>query len=209
MEGIRLEGGVMVNDGGVARDDGARDVAQADAMTVAQLKDELRRRKLKTAGNKAELVERFRAAVLLEGQEDGDASDDDDGVRGQVDCESGGESEFSDVSEGGRGRGPLYGPSQERERCLLTFKDVEDAIDTFSGDDGKNVKQWIKDFDETASLCQWNDVQKTIYIRRLLRGSAKLFVRYETRGRTWRDIRTALKREFSQRTDSHDVHFQL
>lgn len=35
MERIGLGDGVMVNDGGVARDDGARDVAQADAMTVA------------------------------------------------------------------------------------------------------------------------------------------------------------------------------
>lgn len=92
---------------------------------------------------------------------------------------------------------------------MLTFKDVEDAIGTFSGNDGKNVKQWVRDFDETASLCQWNDVQKTIYVKRLLRGSAKLFVEYEARGRTWRDIRTALKREFSQKIDSHDVHLQL
>ncbi|XP_029178535.1 uncharacterized protein K02A2.6-like [Nylanderia fulva] len=198
-----------MSDGGTARNDGARDVVQADAMTIVQLRNELRRRKLRTTGNKADLVERFRAAVFLEGQEDGDESSDDGGVRGQVDCESGDESELSDASEDGRRQGPSQEPLRKRERCLLTFKDVEDAIDTFSGDDGKNVKQWIRDFDETASLCQWNDVQKTIYVRRLLRGSAKLFVKYEARGKTWKDIRTALKREFSQKTNSHDVHFQL
>ncbi|RLU20829.1 hypothetical protein DMN91_007443, partial [Ooceraea biroi] len=50
-----------------------QDVAEAEAMTVAQLKDELRRRKLKTTGNKADLVERFRAAMLLDDQKDEDA----------------------------------------------------------------------------------------------------------------------------------------
>ncbi|KYN12093.1 hypothetical protein ALC57_15747, partial [Trachymyrmex cornetzi] len=53
-----------------------------------------------------------------------------------------------------------------------TFKDVEESIDTFSGDDGKNVKLWIKEFEELAKLCKWNTVQKTIYAKRLLRGSA-------------------------------------
>lgn len=116
MERIGLGGGVMVNDGGVARNDEARDVAQADAMMVVQLKDELRRHKLKTADNKAELVERFRAAMLLEGQKDRDASDDDDGVHSQVDCESGGESKFSDASEG-RGE----------DRYVGCHKDVRDV----------------------------------------------------------------------------------
>lgn len=51
-----------------------------------------------------ELVERFRVAMLLEGQKDRDASNDDDGVRSQVDCESAGESEFSDASERGEDR---------------------------------------------------------------------------------------------------------
>jgi hypothetical protein len=65
-----------------------------------------------------------------------------------------------------------------RKSCLLTFKDVEDSIDTFSSDNGKNVKRWIKDFEDTAKLCPWNDVQEMIYAKKMLRGSARLFVRY-------------------------------
>lgn len=38
----------------------------------------------------------------------------------------------------------------ESVRCLLTFKDVEDSIDTFRGDDG----QWTRDFDKIANLCR-------------------------------------------------------
>lgn len=48
-----------------------------DAMTVVQLKDELRRRKLKTSGVKTVLAERLRA-ILLDGQKDEETDDDDD-----------------------------------------------------------------------------------------------------------------------------------
>ncbi|RLU15779.1 hypothetical protein DMN91_011535 [Ooceraea biroi] len=154
-----------------------QDVAEAEAMTVAQLKDELRRRKLKTTGNKADLVERFRAAMLLDDQKDEDADVSDDDVHGQTDKDDS-ESDTSDEAEDDGRRGAPSGASRRRTRYTLTFKDVEDSIDTFSGDDGKNIKQWIKDFDETATLCQWNDVQKTIYAKKLLRGSAKIFVKY-------------------------------
>lgn len=56
----------IVNDD-ITHNDGAKDV-QADAMMIAQLKDNLKRHKLKQADNKAELVERLRAAMLLEDQ---------------------------------------------------------------------------------------------------------------------------------------------
>lgn len=208
MEEVGLGDDTMVNDD-ITRNDGAKDAIQADAMTVAQLKDELKRRKLKRAGNKAELVERLRAAMLLEGQRNGDESDnDDDDLCDQASCEFGDESESNDESEdGGQGCRPLHELSRGHERCLLTFMDVEDSIDTFSGDDGKNIGQWIRDFDETANLCQWNNVQKTIYVKRLLRRSARLFVKYEVRGRTWRDIRAALS--FPRRSTAMIYDIQL
>lgn len=173
---------MSANDDQVVRKDEERDVAQAETMT--QLKEELKRRKLKTAGNKADLVERFRAAMLLESQKDEDADVDDDDEHDQTDHNDDSECDSSNESKDGERRRRSSLGSHRRERCLLTFKDVEDSIDTFSGDDGKNIKQWIKDFDETATLCQWNDVQKTIYARRLLRGSARLFVKYEAGKKT-------------------------
>lgn len=83
----------------------------------------------------------------------------------------------------------------------MTFKDVEDSVDTFSGDDGKNIKQWVKDFEETANLCRWNDMQKTIYVKRLLLAWISKVI-CEVQGRTWKDIEAALEREFSQKIDS-------
>lgn len=73
------------------------------------------------------------------------------------------------------------------------FKDVKDSIDTFNEDDGRNIKQWIRDFEETASLCEWSEVQKTIYAKKLLRGLARLFIKYESLGKTWKDIKLLLR----------------
>lgn len=194
-----------------SRNDEEQDVKKIESMTVVQLKDELRRRKFKTTGNKADFAERLWAAMLLEDQkdEDKDADVSDDKRHDPTEYKDDSELDSSDESEDDERRRPSTGALRRHKRYLLTFKDVEDSIDTFSGDDDKNIKQGIKDFDETATLCQWNDVQKTIYAKKLLRGSAKLFVKYETRGKTWKDMKSALKHEFAQKVDSHDIHFQL
>lgn len=44
----------------------------------------------------------------------------------------------------------------------LTFKDVEDTLETFSGDSGENVRQWINSFEEIADMYEWIEVQKVI-----------------------------------------------
>lgn len=173
-----------------------------DAMTVVQLKDELRRRKLKTSGVKTMLAERLRAAILLDGQKDEETDDDDDEDRDDPATSA----ESDDDDDGNQRRDDV---PHNRKTCVLTFKDVEDSIDTFSGDDGRSIKQWIRDLEETAKLCKWSEVQKTIYAKKLLRGSARLFIKYEAKSNVWKDIKLALKREFSLKIDSHEVHKQL
>jgi len=91
----------------------------------------------------------------------------------------------------------------------LTFRDVEESLETFSGDDRVNVKRWIKDFEEMAVLCEWSDIQKVAYAKRLLRGSAKLFVNYEKCTKTWKKLRRALTEEFANIIDGHAVHQEL
>ena len=93
------------------------------------------------------------------------------------------------------------------ERCtrsmqILTFKDVEESLNTFSGDDKKNVCHWLREFEEMARVCAWNDVQMVIYARRLLRGSAKMFVNYEECCHSWSEMSRALRSEFSQVVDA-------
>lgn len=77
--------------------DEERDVTKAESMTVARLRNELKRRKLKTMGNKADLVERFLAALVLEDQK---ADDEDvDGNDDESNRKDDGESDSSDGSE--------------------------------------------------------------------------------------------------------------
>lgn len=114
-----------------------------------------------------------------------------------------------------RGVGPrnntpvIRRPGNSSQRVLLTFKDVEGSLDKFSGDGDSNVQQWLDDFEEMALLCGWNDVQKIAYAKRLLEGSAKLFVNYEMCAKTWNKLKKSLKDEFEEVVDSLQVHREL
>jgi len=107
------------------RNDDADNMRQIDMMTIAQLKEELRGRKLKVTGKKVDLVARLKAAVALDDQREDESisdgsNDEDDDERDDID---------------------VLGDAEDNEACgrlrkfVPTFKDVEESIDTFSGDD--------------------------------------------------------------------------
>ena len=92
---------------------------------------------------------------------------------------------------------------------VLSFKDVEDALELFSGDKGENVERWFESFEEVADTFMWSDGQKAVYARKLLRGSAKIFVSFECHARTWHELKKGLIREFSRKSNSRQVHQKL
>nr|XP_012232177.1 PREDICTED: uncharacterized protein K02A2.6-like [Linepithema humile] len=155
-----------------------------DDMTIPQLKSELKTHKLKTSGAKAELIRRLRRY---------DEDDDNDVESSNKSDESNDEFDETVIN------------ANERDED----KDDDKPMRRRGGDDGRNINQWIKEFDELAKLCEWSAVHQTIYARRLLIGSARLFVNHEVRGGTWKNIKTALKSEFAPKTDSHAVHMKL
>lgn len=61
-------------------------------------------------------------------------------------------------------------------RLPFSFKDVEDSLQTHSGDGKQNVRKGMKEFEETCEVCRWTEAQKIIHAKKLLHGSAKLFV---------------------------------
>ena len=64
---------------------------------------------------------------------------------------------------------------QDEPKCtVLTFEDVKDSLEKFSGDDLPNVSQWIKDFEQMAEVCGWSDIHMVVFARKLLTGSAQL-----------------------------------
>lgn len=97
----------------------------------------------------------------------------------------------------------------DRPKTVLTFKDVEDALVTFSGDGTQSVRRWFVLFEETAELCFWTSAQKVIYAKRLLRGSAKLFANFECHARSYCDLRRALIEEFDKTLNSRQIHKEL
>ncbi|XP_076686477.1 uncharacterized protein LOC143378534 [Andrena cerasifolii] len=116
--------------------------SEVSRMKITDLREELRVRKLKTSGKKPDLVERLNAALLLDdAREDGDESESEhetDDDEEQVCNKSG------------------YTP---------TFKDVEQSMEKFSGDGKRSIKNWLKDFEDTAKLCKWTETQKLIYAK--------------------------------------------
>lgn len=58
-----------------------------------------------------------------------------------------------------------------------------------------------RDLDEMASCIT---AQKNIY-----QETFTWVIKYEARGKTWKDFKSALKWEFSPKIDSHDMHKQL
>lgn len=165
-----------------------------DAMKKAELQRRLEVLSLKATGNKKELQDRLKAALELNEKEEEDEDEEED-----LSEEESNEEEEIARSTNRRSRGAP----------MLTYRDVEDALETFSGDDSQKFERWITQFEETAHLCSWTNVQKVIYAKRLLRGSAKLFANYECSAKSWTKFRNSLKEEFSAVTNTKMVHQQL
>lgn len=118
----------------VSENEGAADV---DSLSLSELRGRLRALGLKMTGNKAALRDRLKAAI----NEQDDAEEDEDNDEDDSDNDEDDEEERA----AGRNRGRKIGRSstntRETERGVrfarqitLSFKDVEDALETFSGD---------------------------------------------------------------------------
>lgn len=56
-----------------------------------------------------------------------------------------------------------------RTKFTMTFRDVEDSIRHFDGDEKYPVKQWIEDIEELAELYGWSDIQKLVFAKKSLK----------------------------------------
>ena len=159
---------------------------------------------LKVIGRKSELRARLQAALEGDNVSSGEESDD----------ESDDEEDEKDVIKHKRGTRAMCSDRDEyrQKACtasVLSFRDVEDALELFSGDKGENVERWFESFEEVADTCMWSDGQKAVYARKLLRGSAKIFVSFECHARTWHELKKGLIREFSRKSNSGQIHQKL
>lgn len=182
------------------------------SMKVLQLKEELAKRQLPVYGRKEQLVARLRAYTLLQmdqavaasgpqGTSNEDDNDDDDVSKDDHRRDDGKGVEQTPVIRRRR--------EQSEQPVLLAFRDVEESMDKFSGDDAIPVEKWIRGFEEVAEASGWSDVHRVMYAKKLLKGSAMRFVKYEDCSKTWEELRSALEEEFGGLVDSFQVHQRL
>ncbi|XP_018357329.1 PREDICTED: uncharacterized protein LOC108757418 [Trachymyrmex cornetzi] len=81
-------------------------------------------------------------------------------------------------------------PRVTNAKFTMTFRDVEDSIRHYNGDDKYPMERWIMDIEEAAELF----------------GLAKLFIQGERGITSWEKLKKALKEKFSQKMNSAELH---
>lgn len=91
----------------------------------------------------------------------------------------------------------------------MTYRDVEDSIKPFSGNEVYPVERWIADFEDTAALFSWTELQKVVFAKKSLTGSAKMLVENEGVIKTWKKLKSVLEKEFSNKINSAELQEML
>lgn len=179
----------------------AEEALNIDALSVDELREELRKLNLQISGSKAVLRDRLRTAIR---EAESSANNENEKKLSDENSEDDEEGDSDSDNEENEATGRV-----SATRLPLSFKDVEDSLQTFSGDGKRNVRKWIEEFEETCEVCQWTEAQKIIYAKKLLRGSAKLFVSYEKCATSWKKLKKSLIKEFAKTANSKSVHKEL
>lgn len=91
----------------------------------------------------------------------------------------------------------------------FVFKDVEDALEKFTGETTRTVDEWVEHFEKVAKTCGWNDVQKYLFARKLLRGAARKAVEADEAVVDFKLLVEKLKEEFKDERTSYEIHREL
>ncbi|KAH8355367.1 hypothetical protein KR084_003918, partial [Drosophila pseudotakahashii] len=86
-------------------------------------------------------------------------------------------------------------------RFALNFRDIEDSVRAFSGEDNLSVEVWVKEFEDMATIMFSNELQKLIFAKRSLQGLAKMFANSERELTSWVKLKKALLAEFKTATN--------
>lgn len=97
-------------------------------------------------------------------------------------------------------------PMQRANR--IEFKDVEYAVNKFTGDDNYGVKKWLDDFEEVVDLYEVDARFRYMAARRLLEGTAKIFLRNRNLP-DYTSLRAALIKRFHRPLSGMEVRDQL
>jgi hypothetical protein len=110
---------------------------------------------------------------------------------------------------GGGSSGGSSGGNSGEGHSIFNFRDIEESMVCFSGVDGIRVDKWVKEFEQTATIFKFSELQKVLYAKRLLTGAAKMSLRTGEDLNTWTQLKTFLTTEFGVTTNSADVHMKM
>ncbi|XP_063920326.1 uncharacterized protein LOC135135234 [Zophobas morio] len=91
----------------------------------------------------------------------------------------------------------------------MSFRDIEDSVRTFSGDDNYAIEIWVADFEDIAKLMKWSELQRLVFAKKSLTGLAKLFIQSQRNLGTWKDLKRRLLSEFSKKVSTAELHRML
>ncbi|KAM8711545.1 hypothetical protein ACLKA7_000651 [Drosophila subpalustris] len=104
----------------------------------------------------------------------------------------------------------------EREACELAttptdridLTHIDSLMRSFSGDDDYEVTHWIRDFEDIMNLYSVSDAKRWILAKRLLSGSAKVYITHVA-PLTWESLRSELLKVFKEKMTAWDVGKRL
>lgn len=97
---------------------------------------------------------------------------------------------------------------QPVQRRKIEFSEVQYAIATFTGDDTYGVQKWLIDFNLIMDSFETDAPTRLMFARRLMSGSAALFLRTIT-AESWDVLQREMVREFDRPTSRSDTYLQL
>ncbi|GBN95131.1 Transposon Tf2-6 polyprotein [Araneus ventricosus] len=92
------------------------------------------------------------------------------------------------------------------QNTVINYSDIESAISKFNAESHENIANWLDHFENISQLFSLSDLQKFIFAKRSLGGTAALFVRTEPQINSWQKLKQALIGEFSFEINSAHLH---
>ncbi|XP_067616498.1 uncharacterized protein [Eurosta solidaginis] len=98
--------------------------------------------------------------------------------------------------------------SQPAPIIRLDMNVIESMVQQFNGDDTYDVLKFVEDMEDAFQILRFDDRPRFVGIRRLLSGTAKVFLR-TINAHTYKTLRDALIEEFGRKYSTDEVYTQL
>lgn len=190
-------------------------------MNKSGLVRELKKLNLSSKGKKHELVNRLEHHFINVNGDDEDDGDDDDEYENELARAERLQKEIDErKSELAALRKDFHNSTNEVSKHTpqttttvvhtntFSFRDIEDSMNSFSGKGAYTVKKWISEIEQSAIVFNWSELQRLVYAKKLLKGTARNFLR-TIEANTWEELKVQLCDEFDESLCEADVHKTL